>query len=394
MSYKKYFFLLLFIDLLALAAKLFAVWLIDPIGMWGAPIVRGFNHYKVMQGAYLDVYKPYEYMREKPDILYIGESYMYVGFEPICKDHPEKKVYTMGLSMLTLSDMREYLRFVYKVHKPEIIFLGLNPYQFKGQAYRANRNDKGFSQKRLDRLSGNVWGYYWQAVTDSLQLHDVCWLTVKTSRTHKEYPPLLLHGWDVKRGNADAPNPKAYYSRMGGPIGRGGLGLKLPEEWHYTPEATPEALDCWWTIVTEANEAGVPLIAFFVPWSVDDYAIEELKGHRTILQSLKWEVAHIIPMYDFTVVSELATNRQEYFYDTGHFRASLGEKLKPCLESGNPTPYGYLLTPETADDVFAKENAAWEKWAAENWEYVNALKACIEIGHKPEVGEFEKYIGF
>ena len=138
----------------------------------------------------------------------------------------------------------------------------------------------------------------------------------------------------------------------------------------------------------------MPLVAFFVPHSVDRYAITRLMGRGADYQQPKREAASVLPIYDFALVNELTTNPRDYFYDAAHFRASLGEKLKPCLENGNPAPYGYLLTPETADAVFAKEDAAWEKWAAENQDYINALKECIETGHKPEVGEFEKYIGF
>ena len=99
-------------------------------------------------------------------------------------------------------------------------------------------------------------------------------------------------------------------------------------------------------------------------------------------------------IYDFCVVNELAINREKYFYDTGHFRARCGEKIKKCLEIQNPKPYGYLLTPETVDNALMAEDVAWEKWRTENAEYVQALKECIESGRNPEVGEFAEYIGF
>lgn len=382
MSYKRFFFSLCAVCFLALGARLFASWVVDPIGIWGAPIVRGFNHYKFKQGSYLDVYKPYEYMREKPDVLYIGASQMYVGFATDCSTHSGKKVYTLGLSSLSLPDMREYLRFVYKVHKPEVIYMGIAPESFEAKSFYRKRS--GFSKKRLERLAGNLLEYYWQAIEDSMSLHDICWLTVKTSRARKGNETQFLRGWDTLRGRAEAPHPKSYYSYVWQTVTRDF------KDW----KEAPEAMDCLRDIVTEAREAGVPLVTFFTPCSVDRNAMMHLMGCEADYQRPKREAAQITPVYDFDTVSELTTNRQAYFYDAWHFRASLGEKLKSCLESGNPEPYGYLLTAETVDNVLEKENEAWEKWAGENQEYLKTLQECIDTGRKPEAGDLKKYIGF
>ncbi len=127
---------------------------------------------------------------------------------------------------------------------------------------------------------------------------------------------------------------------------------------------------------------------------MDLTAILLLSGEGPKLQHIKRMVSSITPVYDFDIVSDLTTNRNVYFFDAAHFRASLGEIMIQCMESNDLSSHGYLLTPETADDAFAKENEAWEQWKAENQEYVNALKECIETGREPKVGDFEKYIGF
>ena len=379
MSYKKYWKGLVSCVVGLLCTTLLISYLIDPIGMWGAPIIQGFNHYKWYAG-YLDVCKPYEYIHEKPDILYIGASALYVGFEPICRTHPEKKVYMMGLSALSLQHMREYLRFVYKVHKPEVIYMGLTPVDFGSEMYYRKRN--GYSETRLEQLTGNFWNYWGQLIKDSFSLHNRHWLTISSSQLYKaEKTPFHL-GWDVQRGTAQNVSPKRYYDSI--------WLLTEPNYWKYVPES----MECLQDIVYEAREAGVPLIAFFVPFSVDRYATVELIGRGPDFRKWKQKAAEILPIYDFAVVNELATDRQAYFFDAAHFRVSLGEKLKLCLENDSPEPYGYLLTAENADAVFEKENVAWEKWKADNQDYVNELKECIETGHWPEVGEFKRYIGF
>ena len=86
-------------------------WMIDPIELWEAPIIRGFNHIKPKQGSFLDVFKPFQVVRHAPEIVYIGTSRVYVGFRP------EENAYNMGGSSLSLPDMRAYLRFIYSCQR-------------------------------------------------------------------------------------------------------------------------------------------------------------------------------------------------------------------------------------------------------------------------------------
>lgn len=385
MSYKRFFLGVLFIFSLYIVGTLCLSWLIDPIGIWNSPVVRGFNNYKVNQPNYLDVYKPYEYMREKPDILYIGASEMYVGFEPICTTDSEKKVYTMGLSSLPLADLKEYLRFIYKVHKPQIIYVGLSPRNFMFAESFIGGTRPGYSKERLERLSTNQREYYEQAIKDSLGIHNVFWETVKQSNEHKAEGPLMIRGWDTVRGAATSLDPERYYKHLWRNFYNSSF-----KDWFFIPEA----LECWRTIVAEAKDAGIPLVAFFAPCTVDFYADIELHGCGNEYKRVKREVAQVVDIYDFAIVSEITINRNPYFEDMTHFHATCGERLKRCLENGDPAPYGYLLTSENVDAVLLKEDAAWEKWKSENKEYMNALKEIIETGRKPEVGEFKQYIGF
>ena len=101
-----------------------AAWLIDPIELWESPVIHGFNHIKPKQAAFLDVFKPFQVRRHAPEIVYIGTSRVYVGFRP------EENAYNMGGSSLSLSDMQAYLRFIYSLHAPKRVFIGLDFFQF------------------------------------------------------------------------------------------------------------------------------------------------------------------------------------------------------------------------------------------------------------------------
>lgn len=382
MTGKKFTLLILLLFFATQLIQVALAYLIDPIGMWGSPVIPGFNNYKFKQGSYLDVMKPYEYMREKPDILYIGASQNYVGFRPVDEEHPEKKVYTMGLSSLSLPDLREYLRFVYKVHKPEVIYLGLRPAEFDKRGYDLKRN--GFSKDRLDNLANSALAYYWQGLLDSFSLQDIYYQTVKRSYKNPTSPAFFYRGWDVQRGTASEPDKKVYYQYIWA-IAEQQENLTL----------VPEALDCFAEIVAESQQAGVPLVVFFTPDSVDRLAMNHIMGNYPEIQHIKSLVATITPVYDFNIVSDLTTRRQEYYFDSGHFRATMGDKLKPILAGETPPgPYGFLLTPDTMNTSFAAENATWKTWQQKNTEYLTKLESCIENSRPPVPGDFDDYIGF
>ena len=103
---------------------------VDPLGIWHFPIIKGFNNYKVSQPAYLDFFKPYEYRMVKPDVVFLGSSRVYVGLCP--DDYPDEsvKVYNMGMSSLSIRDAYQYLKFMIRVHKPKKVYLGLDFFQF------------------------------------------------------------------------------------------------------------------------------------------------------------------------------------------------------------------------------------------------------------------------
>ena len=382
MSGKKFTILLLSVFFVTQLIRVVLVYFIDPIGIWGAPIIPGFNNYKFKQGAFLDVMKPYEYIREKPDILYIGASQNYVGFRPADDAHPEKKVYTLGLSSLSFPDLREYLRFVYKVHKPEVIYLGIRPAEFDKRGYALNRN--GFSKDRLEHLANLPFACQWQGLMDSFSLQDTYYQTVKKSHNNPQATAFFDKGWDVTRGTAKEPDKNVYYQYIWA-IAEQQQNLQL----------MPEALDCFAEIVAEAHEAEVPLVVFFTPDSVDRLAMNHIMGNYPEIQRIKSSAAAITPIYDFNLVSSLTQNRQKYYFDAGHFTAALGDRLKPMLSGTTPPePYGYQLTPDTLNAAFAAEEAAWETWQQENADYLTALADYIEQGQAPVPGDLEKYIGF
>ena len=77
---------------------IFLAYIINPIGIWGGPVIYGFNHYKTKQSLYEDVFKPYEIMRIQPDVVYIGSSQVDQGFDLTTVKTNDECSYNMGIA--------------------------------------------------------------------------------------------------------------------------------------------------------------------------------------------------------------------------------------------------------------------------------------------------------
>ena len=68
---------------------------------------------------------------KKIKVIFIGTSRIYVGMAPSLDGYADNEVYNLGISALSLVDTEKYLDFVYEIHKPEKIFLGLDFFSFR-----------------------------------------------------------------------------------------------------------------------------------------------------------------------------------------------------------------------------------------------------------------------
>ena len=188
-----------------------AAWLVDPIELWEAPVIRGFNHIKPKQAVLLDVWKPFQVRRRMPEVIYIGTSRVYVGFRP------EENAYNMGGSGLSLPDMRAYLRFIYSQHVPKKVYIGLDFFQF-GHEYMTMKRE-GFSNERLTILErGNIFPLL-EAWKTSLGMVKYLPETVKSSFENQNKPREWEQGYDVRRGETTEIERRTYYATLHGNYG-------------------------------------------------------------------------------------------------------------------------------------------------------------------------------
>ena len=373
MSYRRWFrgtVLCIFAAMFLLAG---VVWLVDPIEIWEAPIIRGFNHIKPKQAVFLDVFKPFQVQRHKPDIVYIGTSRVYVGFRP------EENAYNMGGSSLSLPDIRSYLRFIYSQHVPKKVFIGLDLFQFSRDSMTKPRD--GFSEERLGILNKGRLASVGEAIETSYGMSKYLKETVRSSFENRNKKKEWERGWDVKRGVRADVDIKTYYHVLHSYHGS------------YTKFVyDPNALPCLHEILDEAEAHGIEVILFFNPVSVDLLALQSICGRAEDFQRIKRDLAVLHPVFDFAWASSLSIDREGVWLDGSHYHYPIGERMKASMTGEVDTGICRELTAETVEMHLREEAALYDRWTAEHSNYVKALARSAP--ERIPVGSLKQYLGF
>ena len=359
-----------FVGMLLLAG---VVWLVDPIEIWEAPIIRGFNHIKPKQAVFLDVFKPFQVQRHKPDIVYIGTSRVYVGFRP------EENAYNMGGSSLSLPDIRAYLRFIYSQHVPDKVFIGLDLFQFSRESMTKPR--EGFSEARLQTLSKGKMASIGEAIETSYGMSKYLLETVRQSFENRDKEKEWELGWDVKRGVRTDVDVKTYYHVLHSYYGT------------YTKFVyDPGALLCLQEIFDEAEAQGVEVVLFFNPVSVDLLALQSVCGRAEDFRQIKAGVAKLYSVYDFAWASSLALDREGAWLDGSHYHYPVGERMRATMAGNVDGGICRVLTAATAGTYLREETFLYEQWAMEHSNYIKVLADIAP--EKILEGSLEQYLGF
>ncbi|KYZ76435.1 hypothetical protein AXX12_08355 [Anaerosporomusa subterranea] len=336
--------------------------IIDPLDMWSVAKLRGINNYKVSQPLNLDLFKPYQYMNSKPDIVFLGSSRVYVGMPPYFPNSSGTKVYNMGFSSLTLQDAYKYIWFMNSVHKPKQIYLGLDFFQFDKKFSKSRR--VGFSAERLERLSQNQLEAFLYKIHETIGLRKMLRKTIAESRENPESPPLFINGWDVRRGGAPARN-KEEFPRTVQALFDDYRGWELDSD----------AIDTLREIVNFTRKNNIQLVLFFNPILSDHVAVLDISNQLQNFNMVKNRVAQINPVWDFAFVNGLTADRS-WFYEASHYRGKLGEKILEVMTRSNDSggEIGVLISKTNVVPEISAQMDEYQAWKERHYNYFSLLK--------------------
>ena len=381
MEYKKLTGILVGISVAGIMAISTAIAIIDPIDIWGSPLFYGVNQVKVKLDRFLDISRPYEFERVRPEIVYIGESEVYKGIYPTSIHASDDKVYDMGENGLSLPYIQKYLSFMYKVQKPKIIYIGIDPDSLGKEKFNSTRDT--YSQSRIDYISNGIISKSLFRFKDNMASLSTAWSTFKFCRRHPDNDPANLRGYWRPTGDAKIVNKEKFYYWMNGYASRYG-------KWEYEPNSVKMLRQ----IKNEADKNGVKVVFFFAPVSADAFVLMDINGKLPEFNQAKIKAAQAVPIYDFCYINELTTNRQQYWFDILHFRKPLGEKIKAVIDRDEKTDYYKYLDSQSAVESIEQEEQDYITWKKNNMEYFNTVNQLIKENKELTSKDLSKYIGF
>ncbi|TYZ29106.1 hypothetical protein FZ041_06060 [Selenomonas caprae] len=373
MGYKTWCTSIIGVVIFILIGLFAALYIIDPIGMWGTPVYAGLNNYKEKQSVFLDVYKPFELRRYKPDNIYIGTSRVYVGW------YAEENAYNLGASSLSLPDMKAYLHYAYSQHLPQKVYIGLDLFQFSKSSMTEKR--EGFSVERLQNLERGGLKAVDEAFTVNMGMWEQLKPTVKASCNHKEDSPVFVRGYCVQRGDSTKVENNGYYDYLHS-------FYKTYTDFSFDPAA----LTCLQDILSEARANGVEVILFFNPIAVDLQAMQNICGVSDDYEKIKREVARMHPVYDFAWCSPLTLDREDNWIDGSHYHRRTGEKLKSVINNQMDESICKILTVDSVDEALKAEREKYQVWEGKNEKYIAEL--TLLAPEKIKEGSLVEFLGF
>lgn len=381
MEYKKLTEILVGISVAGIIAISTAIAIIDPIDIWGSPLFYGVNQVKIKQEKLLDISRPYEFARVRPEIIYIGESEVYKGIYPTSMYAKDDKVYAMGENGMSLPYIHKYLNFMYKIRKPQIVYIGINPESLGKRKFHSKR--ASYSQSRMDYVSGGIISMNLFRFKDNMSSISTILPTVKYCYQHPDEEPLSIRGYWRPTGDAKTVNTKRFYYWLNGSI-------RNYKDWEYEPDSTKMLKQ----IKTEADKNGVKVVFFFAPVSADAYMLLDINGKLPAYNQAKIKAAQTVPIYDFCYINELTTNRQQYWFDILHFRKPLGEKIKAVIDRDEKADYYKYLDSQSAVESIEQEEQDYITWKKNNMEYFNTVNQLVKKNKKLTSKDLSRYIGF
>lgn len=371
LSYKRYVraFLLSLVGFLMLWGA--AIVLIDPGDVLGMPVVKGVNQAKA---RYVYVTKPYLYLRERPEVVYLGTSRVFHAWKTDEMDYGAKE-FNMSVSDMPLERVRDAVRFMCASPcPPKKIFVGLDYYQFTHEHDNRNKPGEYYDRHRLENLVGGLLFHSYQTFSD-----------IKFYAG--KLVPCVINSWKSRGKQLDNYDGYGKYPKISEKlILSNTIGYIGPNS-RYKHKFSPDNIEYVRDIVNDAAACGAELYLFFNPISVELQAAIDFKGHTEDFQYVKREVAKLHPVYDFACVNDITTNLCEYYYEPSHYRPEAAVLLRCSMESGDLAGHGYLLTPETVEATLRKEGALYENWLSEHVEEVQILREHSESSVPLKWGE-------
>ena len=356
--------------------------LIDPYGLFGTPPIGGLSAKKSEAYRHARLAKQQRAVRLQPATVLIGNSRVDVGLDPASPAWPEAMlpVANMGIPGEGVDGSLASLRHALAETPAKTIFLGLDFTDFllRPAEGSGSDGDRGGGTVAPESLARHLPAALisTSALADSL-------LTVidqrrpyATAMTDAGFNPMDDHTAIVRRAGHFALAEKKNRENLA-------KLLERPPS-VFRPDGSPGLpLQQLETLLAAASARGVRVIAFVHPFHAEFLQSIRISGRADAYHAWKgavaarfWRVARPgWALWDFGVYAPETVEpfppaddrraKLRYWWEPGHYKAALGERLLAQMLSGAPGP-GVALEPGILRSHLARQEALARRYADAN----------------------------
>lgn len=343
----------------------------DPFDWWGTPRIEGLNARRSGGNEHVSWVKPRQYARGAPwGAVVAGNSRVQLGFDPDAAAWPEalRPVYNFGLPGASFPALVDRLEWTLPEAPPPVLMVGLDLVDFRVSAeewaaWRPGPRPALSAGVRIERML---------QATFSLDALNAAIAAVPQQRS--AFPADMTAAGFV---------PMRPYELLARRIGQAAMFDQRNREnfanYLERPKAVrwpgPGGSDAWAALdrlKALADAHDIRLIVFTYPYHRDLLVGLDRAGLSPALADFRlavaqWGQQHGVEAWDFTRLNAWTTVRipepgdrttllQDY-WEAGHFRAAMGERMVAAMLSGQAPPgFGARLSVAEAQRV----NAGWQ----------------------------------
>lgn len=340
-SYFKTFF---FTVLLLVGTVSTANYMINPLGAYGSPVIKGLNDQFPAASSYARIYRSEAVKRLKPEVLITGTSRAMIGMDPQPEMFGGARVYNMGMSAATIAEQRRVVEFTHAVHPLKKIIMPLDFLSFN--AFRPDRGADAidrYNPKNLTPLKSFLYRYNTVPTLD----------TLLASFRHLRYMKQL------ERRSVYMPNGRLHQYDLLWRFGINGVAKEFsrpnPDKdiagetfsVHYAGKNAGTTYHQFEAILDFARRNGIEVIVLLSPLHERYLAQFEQKGEVSLWLEWKKRIEDIVranglrygadpyPLWDFQYLNSITTepvpplgdteSRMRWFHDDNHYSPATGD---------------------------------------------------------------------
>lgn len=343
----------------------------DPFDWWGTPRIEGLNARRSGGNEHVAWVKPRQYARGAPwGAVVAGNSRVQLGFDPEAPAWPAtlRPVYNFGLPGASFPALVDRLEWTLPKAPPAVLMVGLDLVDFRVSA------EEWAAWQPRRRTPPSAWEHTERMLQATLSLDALGAAIAAVPQQRARYPADMTAAGFL---------PMRPYAGMARRIGQAAMFDQRNRENFANYLARPKAVrwpgpggsDAWAALdrlKALADAHGIRLIVFTYPYHRDLLVGLDRAGLSPALADFRlavaqWAQVHGVEAWDFTRLNAWTTvpvpdpgDRTTLladYWEAGHFRAAMGERMVAAMLSGQVPPgFGARLDVAEAQRV----NAGWQ----------------------------------